>query len=69
VADSIVKGGGVSRGSTKTDVGRHAEVKRVVAETVERFGRLDIVVHNAAVYPVLPIEQLSGRRPLTSLSR
>src|SRR5712664_762492 len=58
VADSIVKGGGVAW-LNQTDVGRHAEVKRVVAETVERFGRLDIVVHNAAVYPVLPIEQLS----------
>src|SRR5712671_3576950 len=58
VADSIVKSGGVAW-LNQTDVGRHAEVKRVVAETVERFGRLDIVVHNAGVYPVLPIEQLS----------
>jgi len=58
VADSIVKGGGVAW-LNQTDVGQHAEVKRVVAETVERFGRLDIVVHNAGVYPVLPIEQLS----------
>src|SRR5882672_10276185 len=47
VADSIVKSGGVAW-LNQTDVGRHAEVKRVVAETVERFGRLDIVVHNAA---------------------
>jgi len=30
-----------------------------VAQTVERFGRLDIVIHNAAVYPVIPIEALS----------
>ena len=52
VADSIVKDGGVAW-LNQTDVGRRAEVKRVVAQTVERFGRLDIVVHNAAVYPVL----------------
>src|ERR1700733_12593836 len=58
VADSIVKDGGVAW-LNQTDVGRRAEVKRVVAETVERFGRLDIVVHNAAVYPVIAIEQLS----------
>lgn len=58
VADSIVKGGGVAWMS-QTDVGLHSDVKRVVAQTVERYGRLDIVVHNAAVYPVLPIEQLS----------
>jgi 3-oxoacyl-[acyl-carrier protein] reductase len=58
VADSIVKGGGVAW-LNRTDVGRRSEVKRVVAETLQRFGRLDIVVHNAAVYPVIPIEQLS----------
>lgn len=58
VADSVVKGGGVAW-LNRTDVGRRSEVKRVVAETAERFGRLDIVVHNAAVYPVIPIEQLS----------
>jgi 3-oxoacyl-[acyl-carrier protein] reductase len=58
VADSVVKGGGVAW-LNRTDVGRRSEVKRVVADTVQRFGRLDIVVHNAAVYPVIPIEQLS----------
>jgi 3-oxoacyl-[acyl-carrier protein] reductase len=58
VADSVVKGGGIAW-LNRTDVGRRSEVKRVVAETVQRFGRLDIVVHNAAVYPVIPIEQLS----------
>jgi len=58
VADSIVHDGGVAW-LNQTDVGRRSEVKRVVAQTVEHFGRLDIVVHNAAVYPVIPIEQLS----------
>ena len=58
VADSINKAGGVAWLS-QTDIGRHDEVKRIVAQTVERFGRLDIVVHNAAVYPVVPIAQLS----------
>src|SRR5271170_3732326 len=58
VADSILEGGGVAW-LNQTDVGRRSEVKRVVAQTVERFGHLDIAVHNAAVYPVIPIEQLS----------
>jgi 3-oxoacyl-[acyl-carrier protein] reductase len=58
VADSVVKGGGVAW-LNQTDVGRRSEVERVVTQTVERFGRLDIVVHNAAVYPVITIEQLS----------
>ena len=58
VADSIVKDGGVAS-LAQTDVGDHAQVKRMVAQTVEKYGRLDIVVHNAAVYPVISIEQLS----------
>src|ERR1700683_1364733 len=58
VTDSIVKRGGVAT-MNQTDIGRRSEVKRVVAQTVERFGRLDIVIHNAAVYPVIPIEALS----------
>jgi NAD(P)-dependent dehydrogenase (short-subunit alcohol dehydrogenase family) len=58
VADAIVKGGGTAW-LNQTDVGHRAEVKRVVAQTVERFGRLDIVVHNAGVYPISSIEQLS----------
>lgn len=31
----------------ETDVAEAASVRRCVAETVERFGRLDVVVHNA----------------------
>ena len=58
VADAITKAGGVAW-LNQTDVGQHDQVKRVVAQTVERFGRLDIVIHNAAVYPVVPIEKLS----------
>ncbi|MEM5734291.1 SDR family oxidoreductase, partial [Shewanella algae] len=57
VADSIVKGGGVAS-LLQTDVGQHSEVKRAVEYAVSTYGRLDIVVHNAAVYPVLPIEEL-----------
>ncbi len=59
VADSITNGGKVAW-MNQTDVGRPEEVQRVVAQTVERYGRLDIVVHNAAVYPVLPIAELSN---------
>ena len=58
VADSIVKGGGDAK-LLQVDIGARAEVKRAVAQTVAAYGHLDIVVHNAAVYPVIPIEQLS----------
>src|SRR5260370_19198560 len=58
VAHSVVKDGGVAW-LNQTDVGRHSEVKRVVAQTVEHFGRLAIAVHNAAAYPIWSIAQLS----------
>jgi 3-oxoacyl-[acyl-carrier protein] reductase len=58
VADSIVGEGGVAW-LAQTDVGEHEQVKRVVAQTADRFGRLDIVVHNAGIYPVASIEQLT----------
>jgi 3-oxoacyl-[acyl-carrier protein] reductase len=58
VAGAIAKEGGVAW-LNQTDVGSRAEVKRVVAQTVEHFGRLDIVVHNAGVYPIVSIEQLA----------
>jgi 3-oxoacyl-[acyl-carrier protein] reductase len=58
VADAINAAGGTAWLS-QTDVGRRDEVARVVAATVGRFGRLDIVIHNAAVYPVIPIAELS----------
>lgn len=42
----------------QTDVGTHSAVKEMVATTVEKYGRLDIMVHNAAVYPLYLIEDL-----------
>ncbi len=41
------------------DIGKHSEVERVVAETVSHYGRVDIGVHNAAVYPLHTVEELS----------
>ena len=42
-----------------TDVGDAAEVRRLVARTVERFGRLDCMVANAAVQAEIPFLDLS----------
>jgi 3-oxoacyl-[acyl-carrier protein] reductase len=41
------------------DVGRRSEVERAVAHTADEFGGVDIAVHNAAIYPLHPIEELS----------
>ncbi len=67
VANSIVRAGGTAW-LDQTDIGRRGEVHRMVAATVERFGRLDIVIHNAAVYPVIPIEALSDEELDRTLS-
>jgi 3-oxoacyl-[acyl-carrier protein] reductase len=42
----------------QVDVGVHEEVTALIADSVERYGRLDIVVHNAGVYPMATIEDL-----------
>ncbi len=41
------------------DVGQRSEVERVVAETVAQFGRIDIGIHNAAIYPLHTVEELT----------
>lgn len=56
--DSIVENGGKAV-LMQTDIGDPAQVAAVVERTVGDFGRLDIVVHNAAHYPVIAIEDLS----------
>jgi len=43
----------------RCDVGHRAEVLRLVANTVERFGRLDIMVNNAATSCASPALELS----------
>jgi 3-oxoacyl-[acyl-carrier protein] reductase len=41
------------------DVGQRREVERVVAETLAACGRVDIGVHNAAIYPLHTVEELT----------
>ena len=42
-----------------TDMGSETDVVRLVRETVERFGRLDIVVNNAGTGTFGPLEQMT----------
>jgi len=45
------------------DVGEEQHCKRIVQETIDRFGRLDIVVNNAAVqYPQQSLEDISAEQ-------
>lgn len=56
--DSIVAAGGKAL-LIQCDVGMRAQVERVVAETVEHFGRLDVAVHNAGIYPLHNVDELT----------
>lgn len=40
------------------DIGRRSEAQHAVAETVRHYGALDIVVHNAAINPWMPIDEM-----------
>jgi NAD(P)-dependent dehydrogenase (short-subunit alcohol dehydrogenase family) len=59
VADEIRQAGGTAR-VIACNISRKAEVEALVAGTVEAFGRVDILVCNAAINPVYgPLGQLS----------
>src|SRR5882724_2602151 len=59
--DEIVKEisaeGGKAIGFT-VDVTKRAEVEALIKGAVDRFGRVDIVVNNAGIMPIAPIEAL-----------
>jgi 3-oxoacyl-[acyl-carrier protein] reductase len=57
VARQIADGGGEAA-STQIDVSRGGDCERMVRETVERWGRLDVLVNNAGIYFVLPLAQV-----------
>jgi len=42
------------------DVGDEAQVQQAIAQVRERFGRLDVLVNNAAIDITVPIGELSG---------
>ena len=61
VVDEIQASGGCAL-ALEVDVSDETAVKRMVAKSLERFGRVDILVNNAAVgsnIPPVPIEELS----------
>jgi 3-oxoacyl-[acyl-carrier protein] reductase len=41
----------------QTDCGSRDDIRMVVEKTVEHYGRLDICIHNAAVFPMFPAEE------------
>ena len=57
VADIKDKGGRAV--AVQADVSKSADVKRLFDDTKKAFGRLDVLVNNAGVYKLFPIEELT----------
>lgn len=56
LAEGIAREFGVETAYIRADMARSGECRRLVEETVERFGALDILVNNAGIQHVAPIE-------------
>lgn len=56
--DEITRSGGTAI-LCQVDIGNPDEIKKAVATTVQEFGRVDIMVHNAASFRMGAIENLS----------
>jgi 3-oxoacyl-[acyl-carrier protein] reductase len=57
VADIAATGGRAY--AIQADVSKSQDVKRLIAETRDAFGRIDILVNNASIYRFSPIEAVS----------
>jgi 3-oxoacyl-[acyl-carrier protein] reductase len=57
VVDAIAKGGGKAV-AVQGDVSKPGAAEAVVAEAVKAFGRLDVLVNNAGVYEMKPLEAI-----------
>jgi 3-oxoacyl-[acyl-carrier protein] reductase len=56
--DDIMAAGGKAV-LVQCDLGQHSEVDRMVQETIDHFGRVDIAIHNAAIYPLHTVDELT----------
>lgn len=54
----IVAAGGVAK-AIGCDMAEEDSINELVVNTIEAFGQLDIVVNNAAIYPMSPISEMS----------
>lgn len=57
--EELVRNGGKAR-AIQADVGDRQQIARLVSESAERFGSVDIVIHNAALYPLRPFAEIDA---------
>lgn len=58
VANEIKQSGGEAL-FVETDLAEKSQIDFLVEETIRHFGRLDILIHNAAVFPMFTVEELT----------
>lgn len=56
---SQIEASGGRAAAVQADVTRRADVEALVAGTVEMFGRLDVLVNNAGIYPLSSVLEMS----------
>lgn len=66
-ADGVCQAGGEAI-FIESDIGKRDEIKKLIGETVNHFGRLDVVIHNAASFAVSMIEDMTEECLESSLS-
>ena len=59
-----LRGLGVRAEPLRADVADGAAVKRMVAEALERFGRLDVVINDAGYTKACPLPDLDGTQTI-----
>ena len=47
--------------AVQADVAKPADVENLFKETLEAFGKIDVVVHTAGIMPLLPISEAMSR--------
>jgi NAD(P)-dependent dehydrogenase (short-subunit alcohol dehydrogenase family) len=58
--DTVLKAGAPQAWGSACNVSVESEVEATVAETMRRFGRLDVIVNNAGLMSFKPLEQFTG---------
>jgi 3-oxoacyl-[acyl-carrier protein] reductase len=57
VAEAITADGGVAHG-VPADIAETAGVEQLIADSRQRFEHIDILVHNAGIFPYNPLEEM-----------
>jgi len=57
VVEGITADGGVAHG-VPADIGEAASVEQLIAGTLQQFQHVDILVHNAGIFPYNPLEEM-----------